>query len=146
MTPPDIMAHEKIEYEGTDVHFIGKLDKALYSCVTDDIITDEVIITDERIRHIKEHHTGDYEAYKQYMAYAIESPDYIVEANRPSTALILKEFQVDDKVFKLILRLKTSDEPDDFKNSIITFMKTDKKEWARLLKNKKILYKMEDNG
>ena len=128
------------------MHFIGKINKALYSCVAGDITTDEVIITDERIQHIKEHHPGDYEAYKQYMAHAIMSPDYIVEANRPNTALILKEFQVDDKVFKLILRLKTSDEPDNFKNSIITFMKTDRKEWARLLKNKKILYKRDNKG
>ena len=37
-----------------DNWLIGKLDKGIYSCVTDDIATDEVIITDERIRHIKE--------------------------------------------------------------------------------------------
>ena len=31
----------------------------------------------------------------------------------------------------------------DFKNSIITFMKINEKEWARMLRNKKILYKKE---
>ena len=98
-----------------DVHFIGRLDKDIYCCVTDNVMTKDVIITDERIRHIKEHHPGDYETYEQYMIHAVESPDYIVEANRPNTALILKEFQAADKVFKLILRLKTSDDPERFR-------------------------------
>ena len=35
------------------MHLIGKIDKNIYKCITEDIVTDEVIITDERIRHIK---------------------------------------------------------------------------------------------
>ena len=59
-------------------------------------------------------------------------PDYILEANRPYTALILKQFYAADKYLKRILRIQTS---------IITFMKIDDKEWKRLLRNKKVLYK-----
>ena len=43
-----------------DVNFVCKLDKELYKVVTEDIRTDEVIITDERIQHIQERHPDDY--------------------------------------------------------------------------------------
>lgn len=43
----------------------------------------------------------------------------------------------------MVLRLITSKDNLDYKNSISTFMKIDDKEWNRLLRNKKILYKRE---
>lgn len=43
------------------MRFIGKINKEIYKCVTDNIVTDNVIITDERIEHIKSHHPNDYE-------------------------------------------------------------------------------------
>lgn len=35
------------------MHTVGKIDREIYKCITKDIVTDEVIITDERIGHIK---------------------------------------------------------------------------------------------
>lgn len=55
--------------------------------------------------------------------------------------LVLKEIQVEKEIFKTVIRLITSQDNSDYKNSIITFMKIDDKEWNRLLRNKKILYK-----
>ena len=125
------------------IHFVGKLNREIFKDVTEYIITDEVIITDARIDHIKKNHPGDYEGYFQYAKEIVENPDYILEANKPFTGMILKDFSNRDEQFKVILRIKTySDEPE-YKNSIITFMKNDQKEWERLLKNKKVLYKRE---
>lgn len=74
----------------------------------------------------------------------VEKPDYIVETKKPNTALILKEIvESNEKQFKTILRLKTSGDDPAYKNSIITFMKINEREWNRLLRNKKILYKKE---
>ena len=123
--------------------YIGKLDIEIYKCVTADIQTDEVIITDERIQHIKERHPDDFERYCQYMREIIENPEYIIEANKPRSALLLKTFTEGEDVFKTVLRLITADDDPEFKNSIITFMKIDDKEYKRLVKNKKVLYKSE---
>ena len=71
----------------------------------------------------------------------MENPDFIIEANKPNTALILKEIQHGNEKFKTVLRLITTTDNPMFKNSIITFMKIDQKEWDRLLRNKNILYK-----
>lgn len=130
--------------EGTDMHIVGRIDRKIYECITDDITTDEVIITEERIQHIVERHPNDYEQYYAYLKTVVEAPDYIIEANKPNTALILKEIiESDERQFKTILRLKTSKDNKDFKNSIITFMKINEKEWSRLIRNKRILYKRE---
>ena len=124
------------------MHYIGKINLDIYRCISEDIRTDEVIITDERIQHIKERHPQDFERFCGYMEQIVENPDYIIEANKPKTALILKSF--DDCIpFKTVLRLVTSSDSDEIKNSIITFMKIDEKEWKRLIKNKKVLYKRE---
>ena len=124
----------------TKVHYIGKIDRKIYSCVTENITTDEVIITDKQIEHIKERHPDDIERYCVYIKEIVENPDYILEANKPDTAFILKHIVDNGKNYQLILRLKTAYDPNDYKNSVITFLKVDDKKWAKYLRNKKILY------
>lgn len=125
------------------MYLVGKIDIEIYNCITKDITTDEVIITDKQIDHIKNRHPNDYELFNKYLEKIVEQPDYIIEVNKPFTALILKEIQIDNKKFKTVVRLATSNDTPSYKNSIITFMKIDDREWNRILKNKKILYKSE---
>lgn len=125
------------------MYLVEKIDIEIYNCITKDITTDEVIITDKQIDHIKNRHPNDYELFNKYLEKIVEQPDYIIEANKPFTALILKEIQIDNKKFKTVVRLATSNDTPSYKNSIITFMKIDDREWNRILKNKKILYKSE---
>lgn len=125
------------------VHIVGKIYEDIYKCITEDIVTDEVIITEERIQHIKDRHPDDYERYCGYLKEIVEKPQYIVETSKPNTALILNEFSDGSEQFKTVLRLLTSRDDESYKNSIITFMKINEKEWKRLLKNKKILYRRE---
>lgn len=139
----DIIKSKIVETAVSDVHYIGKLDKNIYQCVTKDIQTDDVIITDERIEHIKEHHPNDYERFSEYFEKIIREPDYIIEANKPNSALILKHIEEVNEQFKTVLRLSTYSDDSEIKNSIITFIKIDEKEWNRLTRNKKILYKPE---
>ena len=125
------------------VYLVGKIGIEIYNCITKDITTDEVIITDKQIDHIKNRHPNDYELFNKYFEKIVEQPDYIIEANKPFTALILKEIQIDNKKLKTVVRLATSNDTPSYKNSIITFMKIDDREWNRILKNKNILYKSE---
>lgn len=129
--------------EDIEVHQVGRIDKEIYKCITADIVTDEVIITDNQIQHIKERHPNDYEMFSQYFNQIIKEPDYIIETNKPDTAVILKEIVYNGEKFQTVLRLCTSKEPDGYKNSIITFHKIDEKRWKRYLRTKKILYKRE---
>ncbi len=134
---------KKVETAGNDVNYVGKIDREIYKCVTKDIVTEDVIITDNQITHIKERHPNDYERYGEYIPKILNDPDYILEANKPDTAFVLKSISENNKKFQLILRLKTKNDPEHYKNSIITFLKIKDKEWKRCIKNKKILYKKE---
>ena len=126
-----------------DIYYLGKLNKEIYSCVTSDLKSDDVVITKKQVEHISERHPGDFEKYHKYLELIIESPDYILEANKPKTAFVLKRIEEDGKYFELILRLKTSDDPDEYQNSVITFLKVEEKRYNRYLRTKKILYKAE---
>ena len=132
-----------VETVGNSVHNVCKIDKELYSCVTSDIQSDDVIITDKQIVHIMERHPHDYERYCGYIEQIIQYPDYILEANKPNTAFVLKHIEDNGKNYELILRLCTSEDPSEYKNSVITFLKVEEKRYNRYLRTKKILYKAE---
>ena len=124
-----------------DLNVICKLDKSIYSCISKDIVSEIVILNPERISHIQSHHPKDYERYNQYIPAIIGQPDYIIETDRKNTAFVLKEFSEDGHQFRLILRLHTAADDPKLQNSIITFQYIRPKEYQRLIKNKKILYK-----
>ena len=125
------------------MHYITKLNTDLFRCISSTITTSDVIITEERITHIQQRHPNDFERYEGYMREIIEQPDYILEANKPYTAFLLKEFTESDMRFRLILRLSVQGDPDGYKNSVITFLKVEEKRYKRYLRTKKILYKRE---
>lgn len=134
---------EKTSGGGSPVHTVGRIDVEKYKVVTDKIQTDEIIITDERIEHIRERHPNDFERYAQYLKQIVEEPDYILEANKPNTAFLLKEIIEANEKFQLILRLAVEGDIPGYKNSIITFLKVEEKRYKRYLRTKKILYKSE---
>ena len=88
-----------------EVHTVGKIDREIYKCITADIRTDEVIITDNQIQHIKIRHPNDYERFSEYFGEIVSNPDFIVETSKPNTALILKEIFAENEQFKTVLSL-----------------------------------------
>ena len=132
-----------VKSEGSNVQTVGRIDIEKYRCITDEIATDEVIITPERIQHIEERHPGDYEQFVKYVADILENPDYILEANKPNTGVILKEIEENDEKFKVILRVKVESDPAEYRNSILSFWQIGETTWNKNVKNKKILYKRE---
>ena len=57
---------------------VGKIDREIYHCIAEDIVTDEVIITVEQIMHNRERHPNDYELYSTYFDDIILNQDYII--------------------------------------------------------------------
>lgn len=127
----------------SNVHLVGRIDIEKYRCITEDITTDEVIITPERIVHIEDHHPGHLKIVEPYLKVALEVPDYILEDKNPNTGLILKEIETEEIKIQVVLRVHTPADEPGFKNSIISAWKIRDREYRRLLRNKKILYKRE---
>ena len=99
-----------------------------------------MILIDRQVEHIKERHPEDYERYFKYFKEIIENPDYIIRDSKPNTGFLLKEFIEYDKRFQLILRLHTSLDKPNYKNSIITFLKISKKKYNQYIRNKEIIW------
>lgn len=126
-----------------DVYFVGKIDCSVYSVVAKGIRTDEVIMTDERIAHVKDTHPDDFERYSQYIRQMVEDPQYILADKVPYTAVVLQEFEEQGEHFRLILKIAMPEDEDFKKNSVITFLKISEKTYKKYLRNKEILYKRE---
>lgn len=126
-----------------DVNFVCKIDRSLYRMVEQDLVTDEVIITEQQILHIEEGHPGDYNRLAAYIPDVLQQPDYILRGNRPHTALVLKQISTPEMTAEVVLRLKVSGDPEEYKNSIITMWNISQKRFRRLLRQSEILYKKE---
>ena len=92
------------------MHYVGKINKRLYSCVTTDISTDELIITEKQVEHIFQNHPNDFIDLQDVLSSIQEaafSPDYIIESDKPSASFILKVLSNQKGKCSLIMRIKT---------------------------------------
>ena len=129
--------------EVADVHLIGKIDREIYKCITNDIVTDEVIITDERIQHIIDRRGKEfYEKYGDKFISILQEPDFIFK-DKENTALVCKEFEIDNKYVNLALRLVVLTDNPGYKNSIITAVGESAERFGQRLRNNDPLYKKE---
>lgn len=127
------------------MHLVGRINRDIYKCVTPDIVTDEVIITDERIGHIVERRGQDfYDEYHSFFPQIISDPDYIFNDKRKNTALVCKTFKHKGDTVNLVLRFVIEGESPDYKNSIITAIKENAKRFAQRLRNDEPIYRKVD--
>ena len=126
-----------------DIHFVGMINREIFKAVTEDILTEEVIITEERIQHIKDNHPGDYEKFKDHISKALQDPEIVFASDEPNTALIVDSIRINGESFVIILRIKVSNDPIEYKNSILTLMTLSERKKKKYIRNKKILYKRE---
>ena len=120
---------------------VGWIDREVFKAAGFALLSEEVVLTEPQLQHIEENHPGDYELYKHCLSLVLAKPDYIVEANKPDTAVLLKHIEQGDERFQLILRLKVETDPEEYENSVITFWKIEGKRYRRYLRTKKVLYK-----
>ena len=125
------------------MHIVGRIDKNIYKCITEDIVADEVIITDERIQHIKERHPKDYKEVINNLSEVLKHPEYILQDSRPNTGLVVKSIGNMGENVQTVLRIHTAKDEKGYKNSIISCWKISDKRLQNYLRNKQILYKKE---
>ena len=142
----DIIEGTKEKSEVPTLHYVGKIDKEIYSCVTDNkILSEDVIITDNRIQHIIERRGQDfYDKYKNVFSEIISNPDYVFKDKMPNTAIAAKTFESENSSINIVLRLIVEGENETYKNSIITAIQESDKRFRQRLRNNDVLYKKLD--
>ena len=131
----------------TEVKEICNLDKELYSCITDNIATDKVVLTSKSIIHMADHHPEAYNEVLIELKDTIQNPDYIIDDDiHENTGLIVRRIssskEADEHTF-IVLRICTNSQNGQFANSIISGWKISGKRLNSYLRNKHVLYKNE---
>ena len=98
----------------------GRNSRAMFKSISPSILTDEVIITPERIEH-SNLHDGAYDKYGQYISSLLADPDFIFRDKSPNTAVLIKRIAIGEKSLQLVLRLHVPQDNPAYKNSIISF-------------------------
>lgn len=131
------------------MQYITNLDRKKLGQYENRLITEEVILTDERLyEHILLFHREEYKQLRPYIKSIIEKPDYIVEDNRhKDTMIYLKEIENIGKNGRVVIKLALGNDKEHSKNSIITLMKLNKRTWNQTIKNRgKIIWKSRNTG
>ncbi len=99
---------------------LGNLDPSPLISTFGHLQTTEVVVTDERIAHIKERHPEDYLLFEQYGRESILSPDILIQdIKNVGTVFAVKKLP--DTNLNVVLRLVLDTDNPDFKNSVMTF-------------------------
>ena len=132
------------------MQYIGKINTDLYKKISEKILTNVVVLTDNQREHIEQRHPEILEKYEKYFTEIIEKPDYILKDNsRENTALLLKTIKITNRseevvgTVNLVLRLAVEGDNINNKNSIITCIPIGETRLQSYKNNGKIVYKNE---
>lgn len=121
---------------------IGKINLKIFKSISNNIITDEVILTNERYSHIMDGHKEDFLIYSNILSQIIIEPDYVLEDYKnKDTAFVIKK--TENSNINVIIRLAISENSVHNKNSIMTMYRIREKNLKKLMKKNKIIYKKE---
>ena len=140
------MIHRFVKSERADVKRICRIDLEKYQNVTDKaILTDEVILTNNRRDHIKERRgLAFYELYSPLFADILENPDYVFpDKKNPNSAIVSKHFETVGKGVNIVLRLVVESDNQAFKNSIITAIELGEDRYEQFINNNVPVYKQQ---
>lgn len=118
---------------------LGNLDPSPLISTFGHLQTTEVVVTDERISHIKERHPEDYLLFEQYGRESILSPDILIQdIKNVGTVFAVKKLP--DTNLNVVLRLVLDTDNPDFKNSVMTFYRIREKNLKKLMEKNPVLY------
>lgn len=124
------------------MQLIGKLNKEILGKYKNKVVTEKVVITDERIQHIKNRHSQDYDEHIKDIPYILNKPDYILEdKNKVDTIIILKTIIKKQKNIEVIIKLQTNSSEMEKCNTIITFWRIRDVNYVKTIQKNKIIYK-----
>ena len=124
---------------------IGRLKVDIIQNYFNRIITDEVILMDSRMEHIKLRRGEEFlKTYYSKFPEIITNPDYILLDNKPNTVLMRKKITENNGSVNIVVRLVIEGENPDYKNSIITAVREKEKRFSQRLRNMSVIYEKLD--
>lgn len=121
---------------------LGNINLSLLEKEFGKLQTSEIIITSERIAHIKERHPTDYELFEQYGTQCVQNPDYIIKdcKNENTVFMIMK---LPNMNLNVVSKLALDTDQSGFKNSVMTFYRIRERNLEKLIAKNALLYRKE---
>lgn len=121
---------------------IGKIDLNKIEKYRYKVVTDEVVLTDERKQHILNNHNKDYEKIIKNINRVILNPREILEDSKNINTLLFID-KLEKNNLNVIIRLSTINNKKHPKNSVMTAWIIRDSNLIKLRKKNKIIYKRE---
>ncbi len=141
----DIIKSELVntkEVSDVEITNLGKINKTLMEKEFGELQTDDIIITNERIKHIQQHHPEDYEFFKKFGVDSVTDPDLIIkDLSNKGTVFMVKKLP--DTNLNVIVRLALGTDKPGLKNSIMTFYRIRERNLKKMIEKNSLLYKKE---
>ncbi len=125
-----------------ELRVLGKIEERALIAEFGALTTTDVIVTEERIKHIKERHPQDVMLFEQYGQETVLEPDIIIkDGKNEGTVFLIKHLP--DSNINVVVRLALVTEDEGLKNSVMTFYRIRAKNLVKLLKKNKVIYRKE---
>jgi len=122
------------------LYYIGKIDLNKIGKYKNKVATDEVVLTDERKRHILNNHSNDYEKIIKNISRVILNPREILEDHKNNNTLLFID-KLEKNNLNVIIKLSTINNDRHPKNSVMTAWIIRDSNLKKLRKKNKIIYK-----
>lgn len=118
---------------------LGTIDTDVLEKEFGKIQNEEIIITNERINHIKQRHPQDFGLFEKYGKEGLADPDMIIrDMKNDGTVFMIKKLP--ETNLNIIVRVVLeTDGP--LKNSVMTFYRIRERNLKKLIEKNKLLYK-----
>lgn len=126
--------------EHGDIVPMGKIDLSKLRGIFKNLKTDKVVLTSERLEHIKERHPEAVEYIQKYAKKAIQEPDMILQDSKNADTVMMIKTAEKARV-NIIVKLAVTIDSEYSSNSIITAFKMSDKRLQNLAKKHKTIYK-----
>ena len=132
----------KVNNDMTEMILLGKINTENLEAEFGKIISDEIIVTFERINHIKERHPEDYTLFEQFGKRTVENPDIIInDKKNVGTVFMIKKLE--NTNLNVVVRVVLETDNQKYKNSVMTFYRIRERNLKKLMEKNGIVYKKE---
>ena len=125
-----------------EIRSLGRIDTNILTKEFGKIQTDEIIVTNERLSHIKVRHPEDYELFERFGSESVTSPDLIIkDIKNEGTVFMIK--RLPDTNLNVVVRVVLETDNSKLKNSVMTFYRIRERNLKKLIEKNGLLYKKE---
>lgn len=139
---PDIInsSNTKEDIALNKIRSLGKIKKEVIEKEFGKIQTDEIVVTDERVRHIKARHPEDYALFQKYGAETVNDPELIIrDGKNNGTVFMIRKLP--DTNLNVVVRVALETDEEGLKNSVMTFYRIRERNLKKMIEKNSVLIK-----